>query len=66
MGDKRSNYVRGVGVGLLIAWVTSSIAYLKGGQSAILFYLILLELTLSLVFLLISYIINTERRGVKR
>jgi hypothetical protein len=64
--DKRSAYVRGVGVGLIISWVTSVIAYLRGGQSAILFDLILFELLLSVILLLISVLINTERGKGKK
>ena len=60
--DKRSTYLWGVGVGLIISWVTGGIAYLKGRQSATLFDLILLELTLSVIFLLVAYLINTERK----
>jgi hypothetical protein len=59
--DKRSTYIRGVGVGLIISWVTSGIAYLKGGQSTILFDLILFQLILSVIFILVAYLINTER-----
>ncbi len=59
--DKISTYIRGVGVGLIIAWVTSGIAYLKGGQSNILFDLILFQLVLSVIFILVAYLIDTER-----
>lgn len=63
--DKRSTYVRGVGVGLIISWVTSAIAYLKGGQST-LFELILFQLILSVAFLLVAYLINTERGKARK
>lgn len=57
-----SAYLRGVGVGLIISWVTGGIAYLKGGQSATLLYLILLELILSAIFLSAAYLMNSEKR----
>jgi hypothetical protein len=60
--DKMSAYLRGVGVGLIISWVTGGIAYLKGGQSATLLYLILLELILSAIFLSAAYLMNSEKR----
>ena len=33
--DKRSTYFRGVAVGLLIAWVTSALAYYVRGNSSL-------------------------------
>jgi hypothetical protein len=59
--DSRSAYFLGVGVGLLIAWVTSGIAYLKGGRPVVLFDLFLLELILSVIVVLVAYILNTKR-----
>jgi hypothetical protein len=50
----RKYYIRGVGVGLIIAWVTSALAYLKGAQSTTLYDLIILEFILSIIFLVIS------------
>jgi hypothetical protein len=63
--DKRSTYLWGIGVGLIISWVTSGIAYLKGQQSATLYALILLELILSVIFILTAYFINTEKKKSK-
>ncbi|MCL4389686.1 MAG: hypothetical protein M1528_02180 [Candidatus Marsarchaeota archaeon] len=48
-------YFWGVGVGLVIAWVTSAIAYFKTGAS-VLPKLILLELVLSAIFLIVGAI----------
>ena len=49
------HYVRGVGVGLIIAWATSALAYWKAGASgSVLLDLIALEFILSLIFLAIS------------
>ena len=60
--DARSTYLWGVGVGLIISWVTGGIAYLKeGGQSTLLVDLILLELVLSVIFMLVAYLINTKK-----
>ncbi len=64
--DKRSTYIRGVGVGLIISWVTGGIAYLKGGQSATLFDLILFQLILSVVFILVAYFINIEKEKARK
>ena len=59
-------YFRGVGIGLVISWVTSAIAYLvvaKRGKPnintklPISTLLILLELVLSVIFLVLSYLI---------
>jgi apolipoprotein N-acyltransferase len=63
--DKRSTYLWGIGVGLIISWVTSGIAYLKGQQPATLYALILLELILSVIFILTAYFINTEKKKSK-
>lgn len=60
--DKRSSYIRGVGVGLIISWVTSAIAYFKRGQSTALFDLILFQLILSVIFILVAYFVDTEKR----
>ena len=59
--DKRSTYLRGVGVGLIISWVTGAIAYFSAGFSAYT-TLILFELVLSVIFVLVAYHINTERK----
>jgi len=55
-------YIRGVGVGLIIAWVTSLIAYLKAAQSATLYYLIILEFILSIIFLIISIFMKDKTK----
>lgn len=55
-------YVRGVGVGLIIAWVTSTLAYWKVGGSPIDIALIELELALSIIFLAISIFIRDKTR----
>lgn len=53
--DKRnaSFYLRGIAVGLIIAWVTSAIAYFRAGLSTYT-TLILFELVLSVIFILLS------------
>ncbi len=58
--DKRSTYIRGVGVGLIISWVTSAIAYFRAGVSTYT-TLILFQLILSMIFILLAYLIDTER-----
>lgn len=47
-------YIRGVGVGLIISWVTSALAYWKVGGSSTDVALIELEFVLSIIFLAIS------------
>ena len=62
MFDIRSAYLWGIGVGLMISWVTSAIAYLRGPHSAaVQFELILLELILNVIFILVAHLINTKR-----
>ena len=64
--DARSTYLWGIGVGLIISWVTSAIAYLKNGlQPPLLLNLILLELALSVIFMLTAYFINTKKNMKK-
>jgi len=58
--DKRSTYLRGVGVGLIISWVTSALAYWHSGLSTYT-TLIIFELVLSTIFILVAYLIDTER-----
>ncbi len=58
--DKRSMYIRGVGVGLIISWVTSAIAYVRVGVSTYT-TLVLFQLILSMIFISLSYLIDTER-----
>lgn len=64
--DKGSTYVLGAGVGLIISWVTGAIAYLKGGQDAILFDLIIFQLVLSVLFILAAYLMDTERGKARK
>jgi cation transporter-like permease len=65
--DRKSIYFIGVAVGLAIAWVTGSIAYLKGAApSTILPSLILLEFIVSVASILVAYLINTKSRKKKR
>lgn len=64
--DKRSVYFFGVGIGLIIAWVTSGIAYLKGNQSTVLFDLILLEFIVSAVLIFVAFLMNTQRGKGRR
>jgi uncharacterized membrane protein (DUF441 family) len=59
--DRRS-YLRGIGVGLIIAWVTSGIAYLRAGASAFT-GLVLFQIVLSALFLALSFALNTERKS---
>ena len=56
-------YIRGVGVGLIIAWATSAIAYWKTGTSTgVALELIELEFILSVVFLIISLVMKDKTR----
>ncbi len=50
-------YIRGVGVGLIIAWVTSAIAYYRGGLATYT-TLIAFEFALSIIFLAISLLMK--------
>ncbi len=54
-------YFWGVGVGLIIAWVTSAIAYLKAGNS-VLPNLIVLEVVLSAALLVTALIIRSRKK----
>jgi hypothetical protein len=54
-------YLRGIGVGLIIAWVTSGVAYWKAGTSAGV-ALIELEFILSIIFLIISIFIKDKNK----
>ncbi len=60
--DTRSAYFWGVGVGLIIAWVTSGIAYLKSYQSPVLLDLVILEFVVSVIMMAVAFLINTKRR----
>ncbi|HII81834.1 MAG TPA: hypothetical protein HA269_00825 [Ferroplasma sp.] len=57
-------YIRGVGVGLIIAWVTGALAYWKTGNStgSIIIELIELEFILSIIFLMISIFMKDKTR----
>ena len=57
-------YIRGVGVGLIIAWVTSAIAYWKTGTSTggVPIELIELEFILSVIFLIISILMRDKKK----
>ena len=46
--------MRGVGIGLTIAWVTSTITYWKAGGTFAEVELILFEFVLSIIFLIVS------------
>ncbi len=63
--DKRSTYLRGIGIGLAISWITGAIAYFKGGLSTYA-TLILFDLVLSAVFITVAYTINTERPKARK
>jgi hypothetical protein len=63
--DRRSAYFLGVGVGLLIAGVTSGIAYLKVDRPTLLFDLVLFDLILSVIVVSVAYFLNTKRRRSK-
>ncbi len=54
-------YFWGVGVGLIIAWVTSAIAYFKAGDS-VLPNLIVLEVVLSAALLVTALIIRSRKK----
>ncbi len=59
----RKYYVRGVGVGLTIAWVTSAIAYWKAGGTFAEVELILFEFVLSIIFLAISLFLKENQES---
>ena len=59
--ELRKYYIRGVGVGLIIAWVTSAVAYWKAGTSAGV-ALIGLEFVLSVIFLAISIFMKDKTK----
>jgi predicted branched-subunit amino acid permease len=59
--ELRKYYIRGVGVGLIIAWVTSAVAYWKAGTSAGV-ALIGLEFILSVIFLAISIFMKDKTK----
>jgi hypothetical protein len=56
-------YVRGVGVGLIIAWVTSAVAYWKTGTSTrVTLELVELEFVLSVIFLAMSILMKDKTK----
>lgn len=56
----RKYYIRGVGVGLIIAWVTSALAYWKTGSSTEV-TLIEFEFIVSLILIIISIFIKEKK-----
>ena len=57
------SYIRGVGVGLIIAWVTSAVAYWKTGTSTgVTIELIEFEFILSIIFLIISIFMRDKTK----
>ena len=59
----RKYYVRGIGVGLIIAWATSAIAYWKAGGTFAEVELILFEFVLSIIFLAISLFLKENQES---
>ena len=59
----RKYYVRGVGVGLIIAWATSAIAYWKAGGTFTEVELILFEFALSMIFLAVSLFMKENQES---
>ncbi len=56
-------YIRGVGVGLIIAWVTGAIAYWKmGAFTGVNMELVGFEFVLSIVFLAISIFMKDKTK----
>jgi hypothetical protein len=56
-------YIRGVGVGLIIALATSALAYWKtGASSGVALRLMGLELVLSIIFLTVSTLMKDKNR----
>ncbi len=52
-------YLWGVGIGLLIAWITGAIAYFKAGTISFP-KLIIFEVILSIIFLIIGFILKLK------
>lgn len=61
-GGEWSPYLRGIGVGLVIAWVTGALAYLRAGDEAFT-KVIPLEVVLSAIFLSMSYALKGGNRA---
>lgn len=58
-------YFWGVGVGLIIAWVTSTISYYKAGDLA-LPWLIIFEVTLSAILLIVAAVMRHSEKRKRR
>lgn len=58
--DSRGMYFFGVGIGLVIAWVSGVLAYLKDGSSTDV-AVILLELVASIILIAVSFLANTKK-----
>lgn len=54
-------YFWGVGIGLVIAWVTSGIAYLKAGDIS-LPELIIFQIVLSVILLIVGLVIRSREK----
>ncbi len=59
--ELKKYYIRGIGVGLIIAWVTSALAYWKTGTSTEI-TLIEFEFILSIIFLIISIFMKDKTK----
>ena len=59
----RKYYIRGVGVGLVIAWVTSALAYWKVGGSSTDVSLIMFEFILRIIFLISSLFLKEKPKS---
>ena len=53
-------YLRGVGIGLIIAWVTTALAYYLKGYSDVTTF-IAFELVLSVIFIIASYLVKAKK-----
>jgi len=54
-------YFRGVGVGLVIAWVTTALAYYLKGYSDVQTFIVF-ELVLSVIFIVASYLVHERKK----
>ena len=54
-------YFLGVGIGLVIAWVTGALAYFKVGASSFM-ELILFELILSVILILVAAVLRLKEK----
>lgn len=56
-------YIRGVGVGLIIAWITSAMAYWKTGTfTGVNMELVGLEFILSIIFIVMSIFMKDKTK----